>query len=237
MLNVTRYDELGRFENDWLNAHYHFSFSEYHNPQRMGLGLLRVINDDIVAAGGGFDFHPHKDMEIITYVRQGAITHRDNLGNIGRTGAGDVQVMSAGTGIVHAEDNRDDEATNLYQIWIYPREKGVAPRWEQRAFPKEPVEGALPLLVSGNKEDAEHGALYIHQDATIHGGRLTEGSRINHPIRQAAYLLVSDGKVEVNGQTLAKGDGLSATEEEALAITALADAEVLVIDVPLRQAA
>ena len=237
MLNVIRYADLGRFENDWLNAHYHFSFSEYHNPERMGLGLLRVVNDDIVAPGGGFDYHPHRDMEIITYVRQGAITHRDNLGNIGRTAAGDVQVMSAGTGIVHAEDNREDEPTNLYQIWIHPREKGVKPRWEQRDFPKEPVRGALPLLVSGSREDAISGALYIHQDATIHGGRLAKGAKISHPVGEAAYLLVADGEVEVGGHRLGKGDGLSALDETGLAITALSDAEVLVIDVPPRKQA
>lgn len=231
MLKPVRYADLGRFKNDWLNAHYHFSFSDYHNPERMGLGVLRVINDDIVAPGGGFDFHPHKDMEIITYVRQGAITHRDNLGNIGRTDAGDVQVMSAGTGIIHAEDNREDEPTNLYQIWIHPRQKNVAPRWEQRAFPKEPVKDALPLLVSGDERDD---ALSIHQDATIHGGRMTKGTTIRHPVGKAAYLLVAEGKVRIGEHTLDKGDGLSAEGESELVIHAVDDAEILVIDVPVR---
>lgn len=236
MFTPIRYDELGQFQNDWLHAHYHFSFSEYHNPERMGLGAMRVINDDIVAAGGGFDFHPHRDMEIITYVRSGAITHRDSLGNEGRTAAGDVQVMSAGTGIVHAEENREDEPTNLYQIWIHPREKNVKPRWDQRAFPKAPVADALSLLVSGRVEDEAQGTLFIHQDAAIYGGRLVKDTTITHPIGEAAYLLVSAGQVEVNGLTLAQGDGLAAEAESALRITALEDAEVLVIDVPLRAA-
>lgn len=232
MLTPIRYRELGQFQNDWLHAHYHFSFSEYRNPERMGLGVLRVINDDIVAAGGGFDFHPHRDMEIITYVRRGAITHRDSLGNEGRTAAGDVQVMSAGTGIIHSEENREGEATNLYQIWIHPRQKNVTPRWEQRAFPKMPVQQALSLLVSGRAEDEAKGALYIHQDAAIYGGRLKEGTSIAHPVGEAAYLLVAIGTVEVNGHTLAAGDGLSAEEESTLRITALEETEVLVIDVP-----
>lgn len=235
MLNITRYEDLGRFKNDWLNAHYHFSFADYHDPARMGIGRLRVINDDIIDAGGGFDFHPHRDMEIITYVRSGAISHRDNLGNEGRTAAGDVQVMSAGSGIVHAEYNKEQEPINLYQIWIHPRERGVEPRWDQRNFPKTPVDDALPLLVSGNPADAEKGALYIHQDATIHGGRLAKGTAITHPVGRAAYLLVSEGTVEIEGAgTLKKGDGLSAEGEEALRIRAPEEAEILVIDIPAR---
>ncbi len=237
MLQITRFDELGRFSNDWLNARYHFSFSDYHNPERMGVGLLRVINDDTVAPGGGFGMHPHRDMEIITYVRSGAITHRDNLCNEGRTAAGDVQVMSAGSGIVHAEHNEEDEPTNLYQIWIHTAEKGVTPRWEQRTFPKEPVSDALPLLVSGRPQDTDSDALFIHQDATIHGGRLAEGTRVTQPLGESAYLLVSEGSAEINGKTLHKGDGLAAIDEDSLTIRALEEAELLVINVPLQQRA
>jgi redox-sensitive bicupin YhaK (pirin superfamily) len=234
MITVIPYEKLGRHDYGWLKAHYHFSFGEYYNPQRMGLGPLRVINDDIVQAGAGFPPHPHNNMEIITYVRQGAITHKDSLGNEGRTAAGDVQVMSAGTGIRHAEFNQEKEDTNLYQIWIEPREKGVAPRWDSAQFPKEPVTDGLKLLVSGRKADADKGALYIHADAAIYGGRLTAGSKITQPVNGNAYLLVSDGAVTVDAQTLKKGDGAEIRDMKSIALTASdQSAEILVIDVPI----
>ena len=136
MIQLRSFDSLGAFRNEWLNAHHHFSFGGYHDSQRMGLGGLRVWNDDEVAPGTGFDPHPHRDMEIVTYIREGAITHRDNLGNEGRTEAGDVQVMHAGTGIVHAEYNKEDVPTRLFQIWIMPDKRGVAPGWGTRSFPR-----------------------------------------------------------------------------------------------------
>ncbi len=225
MFDIQRYNALGQFQNDWLNAHYHFSFSNYHNPKRMGIGPLRVINDDIVAVGGGFDFHPHQDMEIITYVRQGAITHEDSLGNRGVTRAGDVQVMSAGTGIIHAERNEGDEPIRLYQIWIHPRTKNLKPRWESHVFPKTP--GAFHLLVSGNPADE---ALTIDQDAAIYGGVFTKGQRITHPLKGDGYLLVSNGEVRVNGEILRAGDGAAMTAEPSLAIESLTDSELVVID-------
>ena len=231
MVDIQRYDALGRFQNDWLNAHYHFSFSGYHNEKRMGLGPLRVINDDIVGVGGGFDFHPHKDMEIITYVRQGAITHEDSLGNRGVTKAGDVQVMSAGTGITHAERNEGDEPIRLYQIWIHPRTKNLTPRWEAREFPKSP--GAFHLLVSGNPSD---NALTIDQDATIWGGVFTKGQHVTQPLEGTGYLLVSKGEVRVNGETLHAGDGAAITDESTLTIESLADSELVLIDLPNIQA-
>ncbi len=232
MITVYPYEQLGHADHGWLDARHHFSFASYRNPKRHNFGTLRVINDDRIAAGSGFGAHPHNDMEIITYVREGAISHRDNLGNEGRTAAGDVQVMSAGTGVVHAEFNQEPGLTRLYQIWIEPREDGVAPRWEAQAFPKEPVKGQLELLVSGYQEDAGKGALYIHQDATIHGGKLTAGTEVNHPIRHQAYVLASSGSLRINGQELKQGDGAEITGDDTLHITALSDAEVLVIDVP-----
>ncbi len=231
MIEIRRYNDLGTYNNGWLNAHYHFSFAMYHDPKRKGVGELRVINDDIVAPHSGFEFHPHRDMEIITYVRKGAITHRDNLGNEGKTSAGDVQVMSAGTGIVHAEHNEEDEATNLYQIWIMPHTKNVKPRWEQRQFPKE-VGDSLSLLVSGEKKDAAQGALFIHQDATIHGGRLKKDAHVKHALKGAGYLLVSEGAVEVNGEKLIRGDGAIYTGEKQVKLSAIDESEVLIIDVP-----
>ncbi len=237
MLTIRKYADLGTMQISWLNAHYHYSFANYHDPRRMGLGPLRVINDDIVKAGGGFDMHPHRDMEIITYVRKGAIAHRDSLGNEGRTDAGDVQVMSAGTGIVHAEYNEGAEDTNLYQIWIHPRAKSVAPRWDQRAFPKSPVEGELPLLVSGLEDHREIDALFIHADAAIYGGVIAQGKQVRHNLKGSAYLLVSRGSVLADGQRLEAGDGAEITAQDALTLQAQGgDSEVVLIDLPLHHA-
>lgn len=232
MLQHYPYETLGQADHGWLKAKYHFSFSTYHNPERTGFGKLLVINDDLVDAGKGFAPHGHRDMEIITYVRQGAITHRDSNNNEGRTGAGDVQVMSAGTGIQHSEYNLEDETTNLFQIWIKPDQQGVAPRWEAQEFPKTPVKDALVPLASGRDEDLLKGALFIHQDAAIHGGRLTKGASLTHSIKHQAYILASDGELEVNDTRMKKGDGAEITDTKALNITALTDAEILVIDVP-----
>jgi quercetin 2,3-dioxygenase len=236
MLTVYPYEKLGHADHGWLDARHHFSFANYWNPDRVQFGPLRVINDDRVAAGSGFDPHPHDNMEIITYVRRGAITHKDSMGNTGRTGAGDVQVMSAGTGVVHSEYNLEDEDTRLYQIWIAPNREGVAPRWEAREFPKTPVRnGALPVLVSGraeDREDREKGALFIHQDAAIYGGRLKAGAALRQPVKDNAYVLASSGSFTVNGAKLKQGDGAEITGEKLLEIAADTDAEILVIDVP-----
>ena len=231
MITVYPFEKLGEANHGWLHARHHFSFADYREPKRMGFGALRVINDDIIKAGSGFGTHPHRDMEIITYVRKGAISHKDSQGNEGRTGAGDVQVMSAGTGVAHSEFNRETEDTNLYQIWIMPRENGLPPRWEAREFPKEPVTDALIPLASGRDEDIEDGALMIYQDAAIYGGRLKAGTSLSHPVKYQAYILVSEGEMGINGHRLKKGDGAEVTDS-GLNLTALTDAEVLVIDVP-----
>lgn len=233
MINVIRYHDLGTHQESWLDAHYHFSFAGFHDPTRMGFGPLRVINDDIVRAGGGFGMHPHRDMEIITYVRQGAITHRDSMGNEGRTEAGDVQVMSAGTGIRHSEHNLESEDTNLYQIWIEPREEGIAPSWDQRSFPKALSAEGLTLLASGRANDADHmdGALYIHQDAAIYGGRIARDASVPHSIDGRAYLLVSDGTITVEGETLRKGDGAELTNLSKVTLSANEESEVVLIEV------
>lgn len=230
------FDGLGGANHGWLRAKHHFSFASYQNPERLRFGLLRVINDDRIQAGKGFDTHSHEDMEIITYVRKGAITHRDSRGNEGRTVAGDVQVMSAGSGIAHSEYNFESEETNLYQIWIFPDKKAVEPRWESRTFPKDFVDGELSALVSGRKEDIEEGALMIHQDAAIFGGRLKASQSIHQKIKHQAYILVSEGEVRIDSTTLRKGDGAELTETNEFSIEAVEDSEVLVIDVPDRQA-
>jgi quercetin 2,3-dioxygenase len=230
---ITRYphDQLGHVEFDWLDTRHHFSFGHYHDPKRMGFGDLRVINDDLIAPASGFDPHPHRDMEIITYVREGTVIHKDSLGNEGRTGAGDVQVMSAGTGIIHAEYSDPDQSTKLFQIWILPDKRGIAPRWDQAQFPKGPVEGALKLLVSGDERDTANGALFINADARIYGGVMPAGSALTHPVRAQAYVLASRGSVRINDVVLLEGDGAEVTGLQQVALTAAADAEVLVIDV------
>lgn len=224
--------KLGGAHYGWLDTRYHFSFATYYNPDRMGFGALRVINDDRIAGRRGFDTHPHRDMEIITYVRSGAITHRDSAGNSGRTEAGDVQVMSAGSGVYHSEHNLEEEETTLYQIWILPDTAGVPPRWEQRKFPRATVQDALIPLVSGRVDDVEQGAIFIHQDAAIHGGRMAKDTQITHAIKHMAYILCAEGAVEINGEMMQAGDGAEVTEEATLQLRALSDAEVLVLDVP-----
>ena len=234
MLKHVPYSSLGHADHGWLDARHHFSFASYYNPEREGFGTLLVINDDKVASGRGFGAHPHDNMEIITYVRSGAITHKDSMGNVGRTGAGDVQVMSAGTGVRHSEHNMESEDTRLYQIWILPNEENVKPRWGSAQFPKTPVANgaALPLLVSGRAEDKDKGALYIHADAAIYGGKLKSGVTITQPVKHLAYVLASSGSFTVNGVTVNQGDGLEVTNEKAVEIHTENEAEVLVIDIP-----
>lgn len=229
---VYPYAGLGHADYGWLDARYHFSFSGYRNPDRTGFGALLVINDDTVRAGQGFGMHPHEDMEIITYVRQGAITHRDSLGNSGRTAAGDVQVMSAGTGVRHSEHNLEPGDTRLYQIWIRPAVAGVPPRWDAKAFPKTPVSDALALLVSGRPEHAGMGALSIYQDAAIYGGAMRAGTALTQRIKHQCYILASVGEIEIGGVRLKQGDGAEVVGIKDLPIVAVSDAEILVIDVP-----
>lgn len=232
MITVYPYETLGHADHGWLNARHHFSFARYWNEKRTEFGTLRVINDDIVAGGKGFGAHPHDNMEIITYVRKGAISHKDSMGNEGRTAAGDVQVMSAGTGVFHSEYNQEPESTSLYQIWIQPNETDVKPRWNAAEFPKAPVTGELPVLVSGQDEHKGSNALYIHQDAAIYGGNIVKGETVKQTIKHQAYVLASLGSFTINGQTLNQGDGAEIINEKNLEITALSDAEILVIDVP-----
>jgi redox-sensitive bicupin YhaK (pirin superfamily) len=231
MIDVRRYARLGAFRNDWLNSRFHFSFADYHDAARMGFGRLRVWNDDEIAAGTGFDPHPHRDMEIITYVRQGAITHRDSLGNEGRTKAGDVQVMHAGTGIVHAEYNLEATPTTLFQIWIIPDKRGVAPGWDAREFPK--LGGGLAVLASGREADAATDALHLYADAAVLAGTLAKGETVRVPVApgRGAYLVPASGSVTVNSVAVGMGDGAAVTGETELAITATEDAEVVLVDV------
>ncbi|HYC05060.1 MAG TPA: pirin family protein [Azospirillaceae bacterium] len=233
MIDVRRFDSLGAFRIDWLDAKHHFSFGNYMDYGRMGWGPLRVWNDDAIQPHTGFDPHPHRDMEIITYVREGAISHEDHLGNKGRTEAGDVQVMSAGTGIAHAEYNREDDVTRIFQIWITPNRRGLAPRWEQRSFPKGEAAGKLVTLASGRPQDQGTDALPIHQDAAILGATLAKGTVVTHQLGdRLAYLVPAKGRVKVNGVIVDTRDGAAIKAEPTLTIEALDEAEILLADLP-----
>ncbi|HCQ70974.1 MAG: hypothetical protein CL570_05705 [Alphaproteobacteria bacterium] len=232
MINIYPLSTLGHANHGWLDTHYHFSFANYFNKKRMHFGQLRVINDDSIKAGAGFDMHRHENMEIITFVRSGAITHQDSKGNTGRTKAGDVQVMSAGSGIYHSEFNLESETTTLFQIWIKPNKKDVTPRWDMANFNAQIVQDALPLLVSGRGEDQDKGALFIHQDAAIYGGKLAAGQVITHPIKDQAYILISKGHADIDGHAAAQGDGIEITQQDTVTIKATDTAEIILIDVP-----
>jgi redox-sensitive bicupin YhaK (pirin superfamily) len=231
MIDVREFKGLGGFRNDWLNARHHFSFGGYRDAARMGFGQLRVWNHDEIAAGTGFDPHPHRDMEIVTYVREGAITHQDNLGNEGRTEAGDVQVMHAGTGIIHAEYNREDVPTRLIQIWIEPDEHGVKPGWSARTFPA--AGSGLSVFASGRSEDVANGALALHADAAVLAGTLRAGetARLTVGKGRKVYLVPVTGEITVNGVTAHARDGVAIADETEVTIVAKEAVELVAVDV------
>ncbi|HEX7782651.1 MAG TPA: pirin family protein [Sphingobium sp.] len=230
MIEKRAFATLGHADHGWLNARHHFSFADYHDPARMGWGAIRVWNDDEIAARNGFPPHPHSDMEIITYVRTGAITHQDSMGNTGRTVAGDVQVMSAGTGVRHAEYNLEDETTTLFQIWIIPRERGGAPSWGAKPFPKGDRTGKLAVLASGYDNDNE--ALRIRADARLLGGTLKAGESITHASVEGRhlYLVPATGKVEIDGEIFNARDGAAIIGGKPITITAVEDSEIVLVD-------
>jgi redox-sensitive bicupin YhaK (pirin superfamily) len=229
MIDVRPFNTLGGANHGWLNARHHFSFANYYDPARMSWGRLRVWNDDEIAAKSGFPPHPHADMEIITYVRTGAITHEDSMGNKGRTGAGDVQVMSAGTGVRHSEFNLENEMTTLFQIWIEADKRGATPSWGAREFPKSDRSGKFSVLASGDPGDD---ALTINADAKVLGATLKAGERLTYALAEGrrAYLVPAVGAVEVNGTALNARDGAAIMEEAEITITAKADAELVMVD-------
>lgn len=229
MIELRRFSDLGTFRNEWLNANFHFSFSNYYNPDRMSHGKLRVWNDDTIKPDTGFAPHGHRDMEIITYVRKGAITHTDSMGNQGRTEAGDVQVMSAGNGVQHSEWNKEDSETTLFQIWIEPAQTGGQPGWGARQFPKGERSGAWSVLASG---DASKDALPIRQDAHVLGATLKSGESLDYDVKAGryGYLVLAAGSVNLNGETLNARDGAAITGPETVTLTAIADAEIVFVD-------
>jgi len=232
MIKHYPYQNLGGANHGWLKSKFHFSFANYYNPARMGFGKLRVINDDWIAPNSGFPAHPHRNMEIISIIRSGAITHQDSAGNKGTTTAGEVQVMSAGSGIVHSEYNRSKKPLTLYQIWLETNQDNVTPRWETKTFPTEQA-SALTLLVSGYSEDKGK-ALFINQAAKIYGGKLAQGSTIEQHIKHQAYVLASNGIFNVtdgtNTITMNQGDGAEVTHTKSITLSAATDCEIIIID-------
>ncbi|MDR6991038.1 pirin family protein [Luteimonas sp. 3794] len=230
MIERRPFATLGAANHGWLDAHHHFSFASYHEPARMGWGALRVWNDDLIAPRTGFPPHPHSDMEIITYVREGAISHKDNLGNAGRTGAGDVQVMSAGTGIQHAEYNMEGEQTRIFQIWIIPDARGGAPTWGTKPFPKDARSGDFIALASGFESDDN--ALPIRAAARVLGATLKAGGTAAYTFAEGrlGYLVPASGAVEINGTRIEARDGAAIRDESVIRVTALEDAELVLVD-------
>lgn len=231
MIEYRPYSGLGSADHGWLQTKHHFSFANYYDDQRIHWGALRVWNDDIIQAGAGFAPHPHSDMEIITYVKAGAITHKDSLGNQGRTTAGDVQVMSAGTGIVHSEYNLEDVPTRLFQIWIYPDQRGHLPSWGTKPFPKTTMTKAFTVLASGFSEDNQ--ALPIRADARVLGITLDADDDATYSFSTPSrygYLVVAKGSCETNGIKIHEGDGLAIHQEPNIHIKALQECELVLVD-------
>lgn len=233
MIKHYPYKSLGNANHGWLKTKHHFSFANYYNPTRMGFGKLRVVNDDRVEPGMGFPPHRHRDMEIISFIRSGAITHQDNVGNKGIIKKGDVQVMSAGTGITHSEYNQTEEPLKFYQIWIETNKQNLEPRWETKKFRTQPSQ-ELALLASGYDEDKTQ-ALFINQQARIYGGKLLKGTIIEHNINHQIYILASDGmfKIEDKSQTLTmnRGDAAEVTQTRSIGLKATTNCEIIIIDI------
>jgi redox-sensitive bicupin YhaK (pirin superfamily) len=233
MIELRPFDKLGKSNHGWLNASFHFSFAEYHDPKRVHWGALRVWNNDRIAPNSGFPPHPHRDMEIVTYVIKGAISHQDHLGNKGRTEAGQIQVMSAGRGIQHAEYNREEGETELFQIWILPNQQGVSARWETVQFPAEGRDGKLVALASGR---GHAGAIPLYADGALFAGTLKAGQTIRQKLDgKPAYLVSAKGRIEVRGGegspiTAAARDGVAVVDQAEIELKALEDAEIVLVE-------
>ena len=231
MKQIIRSKDRYHHEMDWLSTYWHFSFDHYYDPANLSFGLLRVFNDDVIQPGTGFPPHSHQDMEIITYVLEGELEHQDNLGNRGRVHPGEIQVMSAGTGITHAEYNPSkSDLLHLLQIWVLPRTRSLKPRWEQREFSKAERQGRLLPVVSGAAGDT----LRIDQDAVISIAALDPGQSVTHDVRpgRRAYAFVISGALDVNGDALAAGDQARITDESRFVLAASAPTDLILLDLP-----
>jgi quercetin 2,3-dioxygenase len=232
MIAVRRSSERGHFNHGWLDTHHTFSFAGYYDPKQMGFGPLRVINEDVVAPGGGFPTHPHRDMEIITYLLDGELEHRDSMGTGSVIRQGEVQRMTAGTGVTHSEFNHSKIApVHLLQIWILPERSGLKPSYEQRAFPMSDRRGRLRLVAA---RDGRDGAVTVHQDAQLYSGFIDTGHSMAHDIAagRRAWLQVARGEVTLMGQALAAGDGAAITDERNVEIVGCEPSEILLFDLP-----
>lgn len=230
MIQVIRADERFVMEAGWLKAHWHFSFGDYYDPRNIRWGALRVFNDDYIKPNSGFPMHPHDNMEIITYVIDGELTHRDSLGNLGVIRPGEIQRMTAGTGVVHSEyNNSPDQQVHLVQMWVMPNQRGLEPSWEQKRFTQEDRQGKLLPVVSSHPVE---GALHMHQDATFYISSLAAGNEVAHKLGEGrhAYLFVIDGEVTLNGQTLHKADQARIKQEDLLTIKATEASELVLWD-------
>jgi len=232
-LTLRKSDERGRADFGWLDSRHSFSFGHYHDPKHMGFGPLRVINDDRVAPGGGFPTHPHSDMEIISYVLEGGLAHKDSLGTGSVIRPGDVQRMSAGTGIRHSEFNASkSEPAHFLQIWIIPERKGLAPGYEQKAFAETEKRGKLRLVGSGDGRD---GSVTIHRDVDLYATLLSAGQAVTHELRagRGAWVQVARGSITLNGERLTEGDGVSVSSPATLRLDSVEDAEALLFDMAI----
>jgi quercetin 2,3-dioxygenase len=230
MIQIHKSSERGHADHGWLDSRFSFSFAEYFDPQHLQFRTLRVMNDDHIAGGGGFPTHPHRDMEIVTYVLKGALEHKDSMGNGSVIRPGDVQYMSAGTGVAHSEFNASDKETvHLYQIWMFPDKKNYAPAYDQKHFSEDEKRGKLRLVVSSDGRD---GSVKIRQDNELYATVLGPGETVKHEIKadRYAYVQVARGSVTLNGKKLETGDGAAISEEKSLQLTGVKDAEVLLFD-------
>ncbi|HMI54081.1 MAG TPA: pirin family protein [Candidatus Saccharimonadales bacterium] len=230
MINIRRSNDRGRANHGWLDTRFTFSFADYFDPDHVEFRTLRVMNDDRIAGGGGFPTHQHRDMEIVTYVLEGALEHRDSMGNGSVIKPGDVQYMSAGTGVAHSEFNASKtETAHLYQIWMFPDKPGLKPTYDQKTFTEAEKRGKLRLLVS---RDGRDGSVKIRQDNDLYATVLGKDETVKHELsaQRHAYVQVARGSVKLNGTTLETGDGAEVSEEQALELTGVQDAEVLLFD-------
>jgi quercetin 2,3-dioxygenase len=236
---IHKADERGHADHGWLNANHSFSFASWHDPSRMHFGKLRVLNDDIVAPGMGFGMHPHNDMEIITIILEGALQHKDNMGNGSVIKPGDVQVMSAGSGVVHSEFNPSQtEETNLFQLWIFPKENNIQPRYDQKTFYVTERKNKVQVVASGASPtpSKEGQPLYIHQDASISLAQVDEGKKIDYQIMKrgnGAYIMVISGKMKIASNEIDRRDAIGVSETSSVELEAIENSELLIIDVPM----
>jgi quercetin 2,3-dioxygenase len=230
MIQIRRSHERGHADHGWLDSRFSFSFADYYDPENVQFRTLRVMNDDHIAGGGGFPTHPHRDMEIVTYVLEGALAHKDSMGNGSVIRPGDVQYMSAGTGVAHSEFNASEkEPVHMYQIWMFPDQKNYTPAYDQKHFSDAEKRGKLRLVVS---PDGRDGSVKIRQDNGLYAAVLPQGESVKHEIQPGryAYVQVARGSVELNGKKLETGDGAAVSGEKSLQLTGVKDAEVLLFD-------